>query len=184
MLHSSFWTPPEGDWRLSTELVALIYEQAFEPLAEGEKPEHYHYILQRRLKALGQRLGYTARLEHRTPWIDKHRAGAVDVVWDAPEGGRSLAIEIDRTWKKNSISKLLYMAATHQPVWIFLGARAVHHVPEGNELRKLHLIRLDPKRLPQWERKPRSRESQAAYYRRRAACLKARRLRRSRRLKV
>jgi hypothetical protein len=147
MLQSSTGPAPAGYWRLSKDLVELIYGEIFEPLSDTDNPHHFHYILQRRLKALGKRLGYEARLEYPTPWIDHHKTGRVDVVWTAPDGGRSIAIEIDTCWRRKSITKLLFMAETHQPVWIFLGRRIVPHIPADHEMAKLHLIRVDPDRI-------------------------------------
>jgi hypothetical protein len=153
MLPFSKLPDPDEAWRLPREIVDLIYAEIFAPLTETDDPRNYHYILQQRLKHLGQRLGYSARLEYPTPWLDQHRIGLVDVVWTAPAGGRSVAIEIDRTWKQRSIQKLIHMSQTHQPVWIFIGHRAVPFVPEGHELRKFHLIRADPSRLPKYKRR-------------------------------
>lgn len=172
MLRSSTGPAPAGDWRLPQDLVELIYEQIFEPLAETDDPLHYHYILQRRLKALGLRLGYDAKLEYPTPWIDRNRSGRVDVVWTALDGGRSIAMEIDTTWKAISISKLLFMAQTHLPVWIFLGRRAVPHIPKDHEMAKLHFIRVDPARvLHGRERAPKTKYSwrDVEFFQRRAA---------------
>lgn len=172
MLRSPTGPAPAGDWRLSQDLVELIYAEIFEPLSDTDNPHHYHYILQRRLKALGQRLGYTARLEYPTPWTDRHKAGAVDVVWTAPAGGRSIAIEIDTCWRAKSITKLLFMAQTHQPVWIFLGRRVVPHIPADDEMAKLHLIRVDPARvLHGRERAPKTKYSwrDIEFFKRRAA---------------
>lgn len=172
MLRSPANSSVNGEWRLPQDLVELIYAEIFEPLSDTDNPLHYHYILQRRLKALGQRLGYDARLEYPTPWIDRHRTGRVDVVWTAPEGGRSIAIEIDTCWRRKSITKLLYMAQTHQPVWIFLGRRVVPHIPVEHEMAKLHIIRADPARvLYGRERAPKTKYSwrDVEFFERRAA---------------
>lgn len=149
MSASSTWPPPsEGDWRLPSDLVEMIYAEILAPLSDSADPRLFHNELQRRLKRLGESLGYKAKLEYPTPYIDKNRSGRVDVVWDGLGLRRSIAIEIDRTWKQNSISKLLYMSETHQPVWIFLGARAVPFVAEGDLMRRVHLLRIDPAKIP------------------------------------
>ena len=172
MLRSPTAPAPAGDWRLPQDIVELIYAEIFEPLADTDNPHHYHYILQRRLKALGLRLGYDAKLEYPTPWIDRHKTGRVDVVWTALDGGRSIAMEIDTCWRAKSITKLLFMAKTHLPVWIFLGSRVVPHIPQDHEMAKLHFIRVDPARvLHGRERAPRTKHSwrDIEFYKRRAA---------------
>jgi hypothetical protein len=156
----------DAEWRLPKDLVDLIYAEILAPLDEDQDPRNYHYILQDRLKALGTRLGYVARLEYPTPYIDQNRSGRVDVVWNAPAGGRSIAIEIDRGRKKVSMTKLIYMARTHQPVWIFIGPSPVPFVPEGHDLRKVHLLRVDPRLLPAFKRKRSARTSTPEYRRR------------------
>ncbi|CAN5490991.1 hypothetical protein BH10PSE3_BH10PSE3_04530 [soil metagenome] len=144
---TSFWSPPSSDWRLPAELVELIYAEIFQPITAEHRGKFFHNILQRRIQALGTSLSYEARIEVPTPYLDQNRSGRVDVVWNAPPGGRSIAFEIDSWWRKKSLKKLIHMSATHQPVSIYYGKAMVPTPAPDSELRKIHVVRADPNRI-------------------------------------
>lgn len=148
MLAASSHDFTKYDQDLSHTTINLMFAEIYRHVPETTTRVQYHLELQRRLKELGERLGYRARLEQPTPRIVNGRSGRLDVVWDAPAGGRSIAFEIDRSWRRRSIIKLLYMAKTHQPVWIFLGRRPMPFAPEEYDLGQIALLRADPDRLP------------------------------------
>jgi hypothetical protein len=143
----SFWSPPPGDWRLPSELVDRIHAEIFRPLAAEDHGQFFHNILQRRISALGTLLSYEARLEFPTPYLDQNRSGRVDVVWNARDGGRSIAFEIDSWWRKKSLKKLVHMSTTHQPVLIYYGSAMVPTSPPDSEVRRIHVLRADPNRI-------------------------------------
>lgn len=148
---------------LPPDLAALIDAEIYacEPVATH--PTQYHYELQDRLQALGERLGYISKLEYWTPAILDGRRGQLDVVWTGRDGRRGVAFELDASWRRRSIVKLLHMAATHYPVWIVYGDPYMTFAPEDYALDRLILIEPDLARLPPLCRARPGRERLEAY---------------------
>ncbi|MDP1874820.1 hypothetical protein [Phenylobacterium sp.] len=120
MSHSHVSESPGGG-QLSAEAAALIEEQLCTSIPDGAGRVAHHNIVQRRLKAVGDRLGYEARLEHHVPIGCRGDAGRVDLVWESADGRRRVAFEVGSYRRRGSAAKLLHMATTHQPVWVLIG---------------------------------------------------------------
>lgn len=158
------------------DLAALIDAEIYAGRREAIHPTQYHYELQERLRALGERLGYVSKSEYWTPRILDGRRGQIDVVWSTRDGARGVAFELDASWRRKSITKLLYMAPTHHPVWIVYGDPYMTSRRDEYDLDSLIIIEPDLARLPTFCRARRGRERLEAYRAQQRAAKAERRL--------
>ncbi|RAK61945.1 hypothetical protein [Phenylobacterium kunshanense] len=164
--------PDDG---LPADLAAQIDAEIYACEQIATHPTQYHYELQYRLRDLGARLGYISKLEFWTPSILAGKRGQIDVVWTCRDGGRGVAFELDASWRRKSIVKLLHMAPTHYPVWIVYGDPYMTFGPEEFALDQLIVIQPDLSRLPPFCRARVGRERLEAYRREQRALKAARR---------
>lgn len=152
-----------GHQDLPVDLAALIDAEIYAGRREAIHPTQYHCELQERLRTLGERLGYISKAEYWTPRILDGRRGQIDLVWSARDGGRGVAFELDASWRRKSIRKLLHMAPTHHPVWIVYGNPYMTFRRDEYDLDSLIIIEPDLARLPTFCRARPGRERLEAY---------------------
>ncbi|MEW5685749.1 MAG: hypothetical protein AB1942_12585 [Pseudomonadota bacterium] len=148
---------------LPEDLAALIEAEIYAGPTHPIHPTQFHCELQARLQVLGERLGYMSKAEYWSRTILGGRPGLIDVVWTSPDGSRGVAIELDASWRRKSITKLLHMAPTHHPVWIVYGDPYMTFGRDEYDLDRLIIIEPDLARLPTFCRARPGRERLEAY---------------------
>lgn len=151
------------DHGLPEDLSAVIKAEIYGGSTGPVHPTQFHGELQARLQALGERLGYMSKAEYWSRTILDGRPGLIDVVWTSPDGSRGVAIELDASWRRKSITKLLHMAPTHHPVWIVYGDPYMTFGRDEYDLDRLIIIEPDLARLPTFCRARPGRERLEAY---------------------
>ncbi|WP_419320592.1 hypothetical protein ACN2C7_06495 [Caulobacter sp. ErkDOM-E] len=143
----TLWPAPDADWRLSGELIAIIQQTVTEPLPGDISKLQRHNLVQKRVAHLGTRLGYDARIEVGAGYIARNGEGLFDVVWSHPQDQRSIAMEIDSSWRQRSLVKLGRAPAGHRRLWIYYGSRAMPEAPSEPGLRRINILQIAPELL-------------------------------------
>lgn len=154
---------PHRSHGLSADLAALIEAEIYAGPMDRIHPTQFHCELQARLQVLGERLGYISKAEYWNRAILNGKPGLIDVVWISPNGGPGVAFELDASWRRKSITKLLHMAPTHHPVWIVYGDPYMTFGRDEYDLDSLIIIEPDLARLPTFCRARPGRERLEAY---------------------
>jgi hypothetical protein len=147
MLHSTLWPAADTLAQLPYDIVQTIDATITAPMPAELSKMGRHFLIQRRLKALGNSLGYKGRAEVSTDEIVKTGPGRLDVVWTHPVADRSIAMEIDSAWRKRSMHKLARKSASQLCLWIYYGAKPVVTDDAGYDLSGVNIMQLDPRVL-------------------------------------
>lgn len=140
----TLWPAPDAAWRLSGELIGIIQQTVTAPLPDDLSKLQRHNLIQKRVAHLGTRLGYDAKIEVGAGYIDRKGEGLLDVVWSHPQDRRTIAMEIDSSWRQRSLVKLGRAPDGHRRLWIYYGSRAMPEAPTEPGLRRINILQIDP----------------------------------------